>query len=66
MLLLFVTSSVRRIFSNWCPTVKMLRNGHFRIREKDMEWMEGVLDVVILVHGEFDIQVICESSASPQ
>lgn len=28
--------------------------------------MEGVLDVVILVRGDFDTQVICEFSYSPQ
>lgn len=31
-----------------------------------MENMEGVLDVVILVRGDFDTQVICEFSSSPQ
>lgn len=46
--------------------LRFCRNGHFRIRENDVEGIEGVLDVVIFVRGEFDTQVICESSSSPQ
>ena len=48
--------------------LRFCRNGHFRIRENDVERIEGVLDVVILVRGLFDTLVIniCESSSSPQ